>query len=175
MIFLFESYNILESICWSILVSMGFAVIFNTPPKAVVAAGLLGGIGFGIKTICMHYFFIDQIILSTFLGASMVGLLGINVAHYVKSPPIVFTIPAVINMIPGKYGYSFMLQLLNWVTSTGSYSEKVPYVVETMELGFKTIFIILALSAGIILPILLFNVNTAKNVRIIKKRRKIKG
>lgn len=170
MTLLFDSPSIIESIFWSIFVSAGFAVLFSTPPKATVAAGILGGIGFGIKSICLHYFFIDQVILSTFFGASAIGLLGLVVAHYVDSPPIVFTIPAAINMIPGKYGYSFMMQLLNWVTETSaSHDDKLFYALQTMELGFKTLFILLALSTGIIIPILLLNVNSAKNVKIIDK------
>ncbi len=42
--------KIIEQIVWAIIVSVGFAIFFKTPKRALWAAALLGGIGFSCKT-----------------------------------------------------------------------------------------------------------------------------
>ena len=49
------------------------------------------------------------LITSTLSGTVLIGLLGIVLAHRVHTPPIVFTMPACITMIPGMYAYKTML------------------------------------------------------------------
>ena len=46
-------FDALEKIAWSVLVSIGFAVLFKTPRRALWVVGLLGGIGFGIDRMVM--------------------------------------------------------------------------------------------------------------------------
>lgn len=38
-----------ERIFWSMWISIGFALLFNTPRRALWITGVLGGIGWGIK------------------------------------------------------------------------------------------------------------------------------
>ena len=78
--------------------------------------GVLGGVGWGIKFVLLATLMPEQIVTTSFLGACAVGLLAVYFAHRVHTPPIVFTIPAVINMIPGKYGYEFMMNTIKIVT-----------------------------------------------------------
>ena len=99
-------------IFWSMWISIGFALLFNTPRRALWITGLLGGVGWGIKFVLLGTIMPEQIVITSFLGACAVGLLAVYFAHRVHTPPIVFTIPAVINMIPGKYGYEFMMKII---------------------------------------------------------------
>lgn len=148
---------------WAMLVSLGFAALFNTPRRAMWVVALLGAIGFGIKTILNTDIIPGQVMLASLAGASAVGILGIYFAHRVHTPPIVFTIPAVINMIPGKFGYEFMIGLLHTVTFGKDKSGSFDFFMEVLNNGLKTGFILMALAFGVIFPILIFNTRTAKH------------
>ena len=62
---------------WAMLVSLGFAALFNTPRRAMWVVALLGAIGFGIKTILNTDIIPGQVMLASLAGASAVGILGI--------------------------------------------------------------------------------------------------
>ncbi|WKS94995.1 threonine/serine exporter family protein [Riemerella columbina] len=156
-------FDILEKIAWAVLVSLGFAILFNTPRRALWAVALLGALGFGIKTIALLFLFPDQLIIASLLGASAVGLSGIYFAHRVHTPPIVFTIPAVINMIPGTLGYNFMMGILELVSHKKNQTLSIEQLLTIINNGLNAGFIILVLAFGVVFPILMFNTQTVKN------------
>jgi uncharacterized membrane protein YjjB (DUF3815 family) len=91
-------------------VAVGFAILFNTPRNVLAVAGLLGGCGHLIRFLLLHYQF--GMVPSTLAATLFIGLIGIPVAHRVHTPPVVFTMPACITMIPGLPAYRTMLGLL---------------------------------------------------------------
>ena len=153
----------LEKIAWSVVVSIGFAVLFKTPKRALWVVGLLGGIGFGIKTFLLSTILPDQVFFASLAGATAVGFLGVYFAHRVHTPPIVFTIPAVINMIPGMYGYEFSIGLIQMVSHSKDHPLSFETVMDILGYGLKAGFIMLALAFGIIVPLLIANTTTAKD------------
>lgn len=161
-----------EKIFFSVWVSIGFAMLFNTPKRALLIAGLLGGVGFSIRAIIMTAILPHQIVLASFCGACTVGFLGVYFAHRVHTPPTVFTIPAVINVIPGKFGYEFMMGLIKIVTTEKSANISHELIAETLNYGLKTGFITMALSIGVAAPVLLLNTYTVKNKDLHKYIRK---
>ena len=116
-----------------------------------------------IKTILLHSIMPEQVIFASLAGASAVGVLGIYFAHRVHTPPIVFTIPAVINMIPGIYGYEFIIGLIQIVSHGKENQFNFTYVMEIFSYGLKAGFIMLALAFGIIVPLLISNAKTTKD------------
>lgn len=151
-----------ERIFWSMWISIGFALLFNTPRRALWITGLLGGLGWGIKFVLLGTIMPDQIVITCFLGACTVGLLAVYFAHRVHTPPIVFTIPAVINMIPGKFGYEFMMNIIKIVTVQTPQEETLNLLFRTIKLGLQTGFITMCLAFGVIAPMLLFNTYSVK-------------
>ena len=151
-----------ERIFWSMWISIGFALLFNTPRRALWITGLLGGLGWGIKFVLLGTLMPDQIVITSFLGACTVGLLAVYFAHRVHTPPIVFTIPAVINMIPGKFGYEFMMNIIKIVTVQTPQEETLDLLFHTIKLGLQTGFIPMCLAFGVIAPMLLFNTYSVK-------------
>ena len=143
-------------------ISIGFALLFNTPRRALWITGLLGGVGWGIKFVLLGTIMPEQIVITSFLGACAVGLLAVYFAHRVHTPPIVFTIPAVINMIPGKYGYEFMMKIIQIVTVETPQEETLDLLYQTFKLGLQTGFITMCLAFGVITPMLLFNTYSVK-------------
>ncbi len=158
-----DSVDFIILLFWAMLVSLGFAALFNTPRRAMWVVALLGALGFGIKTTLITDFIPGQVVLASLAGASAVGILGTYFAHRVHTPPIVFTIPAVINMIPGKFGYEFMIGLLHTVTYGKEKSGSFDFFMEVFNNGLKTGFILMALAFGVIFPILMFNTRSVKN------------
>ena len=119
-------------------------------------------IGWGIKFVLLGTIMPEQIVITSFLGACAVGLLAVYFAHRVHTPPIVFTIPAVINMIPGKYGYEFMMKIIQIVTVETPQEETLDLLYQTFKLGLQTGFITMCLAFGVITPMLLFNTYSVK-------------
>ena len=151
-----------ERIFWSMWISIGFALLFNTPRRALWITGVLGGIGWGIKFLLLATLMPEQIVITSFLGACVVGLLAVYFAHRVHTTTIVFTIPAVINMIPGKYGYEFMMKIIQIVTVETPQDETLDLLYQTFKLGLQTGFITMCLAFGVIAPMLLFNTYSVK-------------
>ena len=60
-------------IFWSMWISIGFALLFNTPRRALWITGLLGGVGWGIKFVLLGTIMPEQIVITSFLGACAVG------------------------------------------------------------------------------------------------------
>ena len=171
---LFDTLALLgERIFWSMWVSVGFALLFNTPRRALWATALLGAVGWSTKFLLIKLLIPDQVVIASFAGACLVGFLGTYFAHRVHTPPIVFTIPAVINMIPGKSGYEFMMGLIKIVTITHEHDQTLATIFETIKLGLQTGFTTLGLAFGVIAPVLLLNTYTIKdkdlNRFIVKK------
>lgn len=91
----------------SFFVAIGFALLFETPRKALFVSGILGGVGHCIRFVLIHSGF--GLVSSTLCGTVFIGLAGIYCAHRIHTPPVVFTLPACITMIPGLYAYRTML------------------------------------------------------------------
>ena len=71
---------------FSIFVAIGFALLFETPKKALPVAGLLGGLGHGIRFVLLY--FGAGMVTSTLAGSVSIGLLGMynNDTRYVCIP-----------------------------------------------------------------------------------------
>ncbi|MDR3272903.1 MAG: threonine/serine exporter family protein [Flavobacteriaceae bacterium] len=150
-----------EKIFWSMWVSVGFSVLFNTPRRSMWVVAVLGIVGYSCRALLMTVL-VDQIVFSTFVGASVVGVLGVYFAHKVHTPPIVFTIPAVINMIPGKNGYEFMVSLIQVMSMKEGEIMQFADLFDVVEKGIRTGFILLSLASGVAFPLLIFRTQTVK-------------
>jgi uncharacterized membrane protein YjjB (DUF3815 family) len=160
-----ETISVWEKIFWSMWVSIGFAVIFTTPKRSMWVAALLGAFGFSCRAFLM-YCFKDQIVFSSFVAASLVGILGVYFAHKVHTPPIVFTIPAVINIIPGKPGYEFMISLIEVISLKEGEVLQFNYLFEMIEKAARTGFTLLALAFGVVFPLLIFKTKSVKKTNL---------
>lgn len=137
------------------LTSLGFAILFNTPKRALWVVILLGGLGFMIK----YYLNIEcnfGQIFAVFCASCFVGLSGMYFAHRTHTPPLVFTIPAVINMIPGLLSYKFMVGMINWTMKPNGVQQSVDDVVQTLSYGISAIFIVFALAFGVAISVIVF-------------------
>ncbi|GET28937.1 threonine/serine exporter family protein [Prolixibacter sp. SD074] len=160
-----EWYHFPEMGVWLGFAALGFAILFNVPQRTLPFIWLLGALGGITKLLVL--FFGGNIILASLAGAVVVGILSIPAAHNKHAPPLVFSIPAVIPMVPGAFAYRMMLGLIKLAGNTGaeSYSDVLNSAVSN---GLKTLFILLSLAAGVAIPMLITRKESAKKIKIIK-------
>ena len=158
---------LLEKGIWFGFAALGFAILFNVPGRTLAIIWLLAAMGGLTKIILLNYGV--NVILSSFAGASLIGFASIPMAHYKHTPPLIFSIPALIPMVPGVYAYRTMLGLMNLtvIPTNESYSQILN---ETVSNGFKTLFIVMTLAVGASIPMLLTRKSSAKQLRIKGKK-----
>ncbi len=177
-----DNVDLLEKIFLSGFVSLGFAILFVTPVRALWAVWLLGAIGYATKFLLLEGYspfgieplLEGQLVTTTAIGAGVVGILSIYFAHRVHTPPVVFSIPAVINMIPGKMGYEFMFGVIK-IISMDEIDPTNIIIFETLTKGLKTGFMCFGLAFGIAMPILLLKSQSVKGKdlhKLIMRNRK---
>ena len=156
--------QILSNAFWCGLAALGFAVLFNTPSRALFAIYLCGFIAGLIKFSIIQPAIGGGVIIASLAGASAVGFACIPFSHWRHVPPVIISIPAVIPLVPGSFAYRTMLGLIKFINHT-----EVEVLTRTVHNGAMTIFIIMVLALGVTLPMLLFRIESVKNVRIIKR------
>ena len=154
---------ILEKGIWFGFAALGFAVLFNVPQRTLKIIWLIAAAGGITKLSLMHYNI--GIVIATFAGATLVGVLSVYAAHNKHAPPLVFSIPSVIPMIPGAFAYRMMLGLMQLSGTAISNETYLKTLAETTNNGLKTLFILMALAVGVAIPMLISRKETIKKVR----------
>lgn len=160
-------FELIEKCFWFGLAALGFAVLFNVPPRTLVNVFLIAAAG----CFCRLLFMQDNvnIILATFLGSCLIGLLSILGAHKNATAPFILSIPAVIPMVPGVFIYRLILGLVRITEySNGNYPPQL--LADTVNYGIKSLFIIMAISMGVAFPMLISRKETAKDFLAPKRK-----
>ena len=144
------------------ITSLGFALVFNTPKRALWTVFLLGSLGYLIKFILVSEFDLN-LTFSIFVASCFVGISGMYFAHRAHTPPIIFMIPAVINMIPGLLSYEFMMGMIDWISGNSGQKPAVEDIIQTFSYGISTVFILFALAFGVAFPVVVFKSYTVKD------------
>lgn len=157
--------DILRDIFLSFFVGLGFALLFETLKKAVWIAGLLGGLGHAIRFVLLKYDF--GLVSSTLCGTVFIGIAGIYCAHKIHTPPVVFTLPACITMIPGLYAYRTMLNCIK-IYEEGTEAATGILLQETVYNFILTSSLLFCLAIGICIAALIFRKKSVKKLKKIK-------
>ena len=160
--------DILSKSFWAGIAAIGFAILFNVPRRTIFSIGGLGAVGGLIKFSAMYIEI--GIIFASFLGATVIGIISIKMAHMRKSPPLVFSIPSVIPMVPGFFAYKMMLGLIA-LTSIENTDAYLQTLIETVNNGAKMMFILISLGIGVALPMLLSRKESIKKSKFNKTKK----
>lgn len=157
-----EWITLIEKCTWSGVAALGFAVLFNVPPRtllSIFAIGAAGGLARAVFVEALH-----NPVVAALAGATLVGVLSISAAHNKHSPPLVFAIPAVIPMVPGLMAYRMMIGLIKLSGSLPpeAYSQ---VLYDTVNNALKVMFILMSLAGGVAIPMLLSRKESAKHLR----------
>lgn len=153
--------NVLRDFSIAFIVGYGWAILFGAPKRLLWVAGLLGGMGHCVRFILIELDF--GLITATLAGSVLVGLIGIFAAHRVDSPPVVFTMPACITMIPGMFAYRTMLAGIK-VTDLPTVEQDPHILIEAAHNLMLTMSLLFTLAIGICIGALLFRKSSVKNI-----------
>jgi uncharacterized membrane protein YjjB (DUF3815 family) len=156
---------IFEKTIWFGFAAIGFGILFNVPTRTLLPIYLLAAVGGLTKVILVH--FGAGVIIASLAGASLIGILSTVTAHNKHAPPLVFSIPAVIPMVPGIFAYKMMLGFIK-LTGNTSASDYSQILFDTVNNGLKALFILMTLAVGVSIPFLLTRKASAKELKIKK-------
>lgn len=153
---------------WSGIAAVGFAILFNVPKRTLFPIGAMGAIG-GLVKFGLMYFGVG-IVFSSFVGATVVGIISIQMAHLKKSPPLVFSIPGVIPMVPGAFAYRMMLGLIALIRLEDS-DTYIQTLIDMVNNGAKMSFILMSLAIGVSMPMLITRKESIKRSKFNKEKK----
>ncbi|MGR5134009.1 threonine/serine exporter family protein [Vibrio alfacsensis] len=142
--------GLLNDMFFAAIPAVGFAMVFNVPQNALKYCAVGGAIGHGSRYLMMHFGL--PIEWATFFAATLVGMIGVLWSRRFLAHPKVFTVAALIPMVPGVFAYKAMIAMVE-INHLG-YSPEL--IATCMENFLKAMFIIAGLAVGLAVPGLLF-------------------
>jgi len=147
---------------WAGISAIGFGILFNVPKKSIITIFCLG-LGAGLIKFTLMNFDVN-IILSSFIAALFVGISSMPVAHKIHHPPVVFSIPTIIPMIPGYFAYEMILYIIKFTFLEIDTLTKMELIEGIFINGFTMFFILVAITVGVAFPMLLLRKSTVKRL-----------
>lgn len=141
---------LLNDMFFAMIPAVGFALVFNVPHKALKYCAIGGALGHGSRFVLMHWGV--PIEWATLGAATLVGMIGVHWSHRFLAHPKVFTVAAMIPMVPGVFAFKAMIALVE-INHRGFSPELWTLLLENV---IKAVFIVAALAIGLAMPGLLF-------------------
>lgn len=156
----------LELILWLALASLGFALLFNVPRRCLPFVVILASLGGLAKLVLLHFGF--SLVGASFCGATLIGMISIPFAHFRHAPHVVFSIPAIIPMIPGVFAYRMALGVIKLATLA---PDSVPsnLLVEVVQNGLTVAMVSMAIAIGVAMPFLLTRQKSGKFLMLLHR------
>lgn len=155
-------FTLLEKGIWLGLAGIGFAVLFNVPRRTLGVIYVIAALGGLLK-----FYLVSLevgLVLATLCGSSLIGFSSVFAAHYRKATPMTFALPALIPMIPGFFAYKAMVGVMK-LTAEKDQEAYTKLFFETFNNGLSAWFIILALSAGVAIPLMIARKDSVKRIK----------
>ena len=144
-----EWLRLFECFIYSGIAGLGFGILFNIPRRVAFTVFMVAALGGFIKFGCMALGV--HIILASFYGALGAGILSIPLSGHQLTSPFVVSIPSVIPMIPGYFGYKTLIGIMGMAMhSQPEYQMEI--LPKLLNSGLNMIFILASLTAGVSLP-----------------------
>lgn len=139
---------------WAAPAALGFALLFNVPPRALLACSTLAIIGHAARKLVVDSG--GDLVLGTLLGGIVIGIAAEWWAKRHKMIPTVYSISAAIPMVPGTFMYKAVQGLLGVANlPVGMAQENAQHLLMDASMNaIKASMILMALAFGIAAPIL---------------------
>ncbi|MBU3015770.1 threonine/serine exporter family protein [Poseidonibacter lekithochrous] len=131
---------------FSAIPALGFAMVFNVPKQALFYCAFGGSITYTTRVA-----FQDMDIpleLATFLASTIIGIIALYWSKKFVIPRPIYTIPAIIPLLPGTFAFSAIINLID-MNAHGVTTELINLFIEN---GLKTIIILGGIGLGLALP-----------------------
>ena len=155
--------NILFKAFWCGCAAVGFGILFNVPSKTLFMIWAGGAIAGLVKFTALFLIPSAPVIQSSFYASLAVSIFCIPVAHSRHEAPMIFAIPSVIPLVPGVFAYHTMFGIIKLTGKIGS--DYALTLSETVYNGVTTLFIIMAISLGVAIPIHIMRRDPSKKLR----------
>jgi uncharacterized membrane protein YjjB (DUF3815 family) len=141
---------LLQKMALAAVPAVGFALVFNVPRKALKYCAAFGACGYGLRFLLIEAGI--PIEGAAFIAAAAVSLTGVWVAQRLSAHPKVFTVAAMIPLVPGVPLFTALIALVQ-IHRKGYSTELMATMVSS---GLRAAFIISAIAIGLAIPGLLF-------------------
>lgn len=131
----------------------GFAILFNTPPRILKYCALGGAIGHGLRFLLFQAGV--PLEWGSLFSAATVSCLGVYLAQQLRAHPKVFSVAAMIPMVPGTPLFTAILAL-HEINKRGRAGFDAELWETALTSGLSAFFILCALAFGLAVPGLLF-------------------
>ncbi len=130
--------------------AVGFGMLFNVPAPVLRNCAALGAIAHGLRFLLLRAGV--PIELATLIAASVISFIGVWWAQRLRAHPKVFTVAAVIPMIPGVPLFTALITIQQ-IFERGASQELLTLAINS---GLRASFIIAALALGLAMPGLVY-------------------
>ena len=141
---------LIETIVLSIIITLGWTLMFTVPKRYILPCLLMTALGFGLKSALVHYDV--NLILASFLGAMLASFVGVYFSQKYTLPPKALISPSVICMMPGIAAYIAMVSMVQigyLGFSDALFNQMMTYL-------FEALFVTSGLVLGLSIPGILF-------------------
>lgn len=148
-----DIYNFLIQLAAGLITTFAFAILFNAPKNSLLICSIIGSIGW------LAYFYtnlISSIIIASFVGAVLVGVLSSSASKRLRMPATIFIYTGIIPLVPG---YGMYHTMSNVVTKNYHMAAKI---------GIDTILQAGAIAVGILVAAMFST--SIRRVKIQRKR-----
>lgn len=104
------NFNIIRDMIICTTATVFFSILFKVPRKAILLGSILGGIGYAVYEWTTPI--LQSPIAGYFIGTLLMAVCSEVLARIIKMPATIFTIPAIIPLVPGLGLYNTMLYLV---------------------------------------------------------------
>lgn len=150
------------------IAGMGFGAISNPPKKALPLAGLLAGAGHAARMFLMDGPIGMHVVPATLTAAFLIGFLGFAIGRINRIPAEVFTFPALLPMIPGKFAYNAIISTISFLQSRDA-EQSQRLLIDMFSNGMKATFILLAIVVGASMSVFIDTLSTKRQTRLFFK------
>lgn len=138
--------ELLENLLLAAVPAAGFGMAFAVPARVLGWCAAGGALGRGLRFLLVEAGL--PIEWATLVAAAAVSWLGVYAARRLRAHPKVFTVAAVIPMVPGVPMYTTLLALAE-IQRNGLTNE---LLATALTSGLRTSFIVAALAVGLAVP-----------------------
>lgn len=142
--------EVFQDVLLAAVPAVGFGLLFNVPTAVLANCALLGGAGHGLRFLLVRSGVPME--LATLLAASAISFVGVLRAQRLRAHPKVFTVAAVIPMIPGVPLFTALITIQQ-IYERGANQELLTQAINS---GLRAFFIVGALALGLAMPGLIF-------------------
>ena len=144
-----SSSGLIEQSLWAGVAAAGFAVLFNVPPRMLLACGLSGSLAFLARGGAVGVR-LGSLELASLYAATLISLLSMAWGRRYRAPALVFVIPSVIPLGPGALAFRTVKDLLVLTSQAGH--EDAALLSGVVTGGFKIMLVVSAMALGVALP-----------------------